>query len=248
MSEEEVTKRKKPRPLLDDLYWFEVAKEMVDKAPERLNESAERFEKLILWLWGIYTPIIGLGTVGFSLLPKVTFTNGVLTFLLSPCVILLVAYFFATKAKSSERAGFKQGNIGEIKKAYFLSLKTKRKWYTISQFTALLACVMIPFAIGLANWNEKKEEYLFEAKVKQEMGETLQVTVSSKLTDVKNVKVIIGTAKYDYALYDGILHTSFKITKEEFEKNPEITIEWIESTSPDEVHKKSISKKLKLVE
>ena len=61
----EINTEEKPkfRSHLNEGYWFDVGKRLVDGAETNLNTSAEKFEKLILWFWGIYTTIVGLARV-----------------------------------------------------------------------------------------------------------------------------------------------------------------------------------------
>ena len=55
------------KPTLNDQYWFDLSKTMVDSGHDRRDQYAEKLQKLVLWMWGIYTAATG---VGFALADK----------------------------------------------------------------------------------------------------------------------------------------------------------------------------------
>lgn len=145
------------RPQVNDEYWFAKLREMLDEAPERINTSSENFEKLIIWLWGIYTTLLGLGSGAAKILWNQSYSGKYLWLLVAPSVLLLIAYWLATKARSSVVLKIKEHRAaGLIKKNYLKSLVIKNHFYFAAQVLTLLSCLSIPITIWLSNQPEKK--------------------------------------------------------------------------------------------
>jgi hypothetical protein len=49
------------KPKVDDQFWFDLSVELVGKSQSRQEETASKFQALVLWLWGVYTSYAALG-------------------------------------------------------------------------------------------------------------------------------------------------------------------------------------------
>lgn len=150
-------KKEKPKPLTDDFYWFQVAKDLVDKGPERIGESAGKFEELLKWLWGIYTPLIGLGGSALAIYLNVQYTFFTILLLVLPSFLLLLGYWAATMAKSAVVVSFEQNEIASIKNAYNQTVEVRRHYYQLAQLFTLFACTLIPIAILISHAGQKSK-------------------------------------------------------------------------------------------
>lgn len=213
MENEEPIKKEKPKPLINDFYWFEVAKDLIDKAPEHINDSADKFKDLILWLWGIYTPIIGLGSSALSLFSKTSYSTTAIGLLVLPSIVLLFAYWAATKARSSANVKFEPRSPEDIERAYFEGLKEKNKYYRLSQILAGISCALIPIAIMTANVS-KSDEIKFKTAVAEK-----SILVSGKFPNQNQVTVFLDKRNLGQRiLIDNILQANIELTEEELNR------------------------------
>lgn len=225
MDTEIADKPNKPKPLINDFYWFEISKDLVDKAPDRINDSSQRFEKLILWLWGTYTPIIGLGSGGLALLNKVDYSKFTISLLLMPCFVLLIAYWLATKAQSSFRMEFEPRSPDSIRDAYMFSLQEKGRYYRWSQLLTLAACAFVPLAILLSNIS-KEDKVEVSIELNKEIPN--QIEISGKIPGKQEVDILINSEnKRKIKLIDSKFNT-FVDSRDYNEKRLEVSIEWLD--------------------
>lgn len=224
---EELNKPIKVKPLINDAYWFQVAKNLVDDSYNQINRSAERFEKLILWLWGIYTPLVGLGASGVHLLSRVNYNLFSIILLVVPSIVLLFAYWFTTKASSSVLMKIKDHRSPEmIKEAFNDSLKKKGFDYLIAQILAGIACALIPIAL-LVSHIQMKQEIQFSAKLDESKR---YVMVNGFFPDKEKVRISINRqpAK-EYSLINSILQIQIPFDIQNVKGNIlEVYAEWKE--------------------
>jgi hypothetical protein len=173
----EINTEEKPkfRSHLNEGYWFDVGKRLVDGAETNLNTSAEKFEKLILWFWGIYTTIVGLGAGGFTVFAGKSISIGTLMGLVLPSVILLIAYWLTTAASTSAMVEFEHRSPDSIREAFMDGLKTKGRFYTLARLFAFLACLAIPLTIFLANRTQSGD---FEVLNTEANGDSVILMIS----------------------------------------------------------------------
>ncbi|MDX1958346.1 MAG: hypothetical protein SFU98_07220 [Leptospiraceae bacterium] len=150
---EKTSQEEKPkyRSHLHEGYWFEVGKRLVDNSELNINTSAEKFEKLILWFWGVYTSIVGLGAGGFTIFLGKSISIITLVGMILPSVILLIAYWLTTAASTSAIVSFEHRSPDSIREAFMEGLREKGRYYNLARIFAFLACLFIPVTIFLAN-------------------------------------------------------------------------------------------------
>ena len=216
-------KPNKPKPTISDSYWFDVSKDLVDKAPDRINTSAASFEKLILWLWGIYTPVIGLGTTSLTIFSKVDYSKLTISLLVIPSFFLLIAYWMATKAQSSFLMEFEPRSPDSIRDAFMFSLKEKGKYYKYSQLLALVSCAFIPMAILLSNISKEDKVELFIELNKETPN---RVEISGRFPGKQEVNLLINSDNVrKVKLIDSKLQTSLDLN-DDSAKPLEVSVEW----------------------
>jgi hypothetical protein len=116
-----------PKPTVDHQYWFDFSKKLLDGAIERRDDAADRLQKLVVWLWGIYT---GAAAIGFTLAknklsPELTLLVG------SASVALIGVYWITVWVRNPEIVVFDPRSPDDIEAAYEDLLKVKQtrlKW------------------------------------------------------------------------------------------------------------------------
>lgn len=153
------TKEPAVRPLIDDRYWFEFSKEMVQSAPSCRNEAATKLQTLIVWLWGIYT---ASATVGIAL-SKTSYPTAIILLIASPSAILILAYWAAAWVQMPIQAEFDPRMPKDIKEAYLKGVKAKNRRLNFSIFLSFLSSVLVAFAIFAASMSKQETPPNFQA-------------------------------------------------------------------------------------
>jgi len=141
MNEEEL------EPKITPQFWFDLSKNLVEGVPEKINSSVEQFEKLTVWLWGIYTPLVGIGTGAAGILGNFFPSVWTMLLILIPCLSLLFSYWFLSKARSSVIVSFHADDYFNIKQEYEKMIKTKNFYFSLAQKITLVTCALIPISI-----------------------------------------------------------------------------------------------------
>lgn len=202
---ETVEKKKLPSSLLDANFWFEMNKNDVESSFDRLNSSAEKFEKLILWLWSIYTSIIGLGATGVTLFTQIKYPVWAIGFMAIPSIILPIAYWYSINAQTSQVMEIEDRNSPKkIEKAFLIARQAKRDSLDISKHIAFIGCIFISIVIVIAS--TAKESTIPQLEVN--LVDNKDITYTYKGT-YKYVSIYLNEKKYQ----------SFVIEKETFTGN-----------------------------
>jgi hypothetical protein len=119
-----------PRPLVDDAFWFERSKEMVQGAATKRTEAAGKLQTTIGWFWTIYA---AAAVVGVSFSDK-NFDLWTSLLIVLPVPFLVAGYWLAGWAQVPINVQFDPRAPDEIKAAHVASATKKRerlKWATI---------------------------------------------------------------------------------------------------------------------
>ncbi|MBK6607415.1 MAG: hypothetical protein IPL26_06570 [Leptospiraceae bacterium] len=179
----------KYRSHLHEDYWFDVGKRLIDDSEVNINNSAEKFEKLILWFWGVYTSIVGLGAGGFTVFLGKSISIGTLIGLIIPSVILLIAYWLTTAASTSAIVSFEHRSPDSIREAFMDGLKEKGRYYNLARIFAFLACLFIPLTIFLAN------------RVQSGDFEVLRINSAGDNYDISLSGIVPKGSKYELSIF-----------------------------------------------
>lgn len=240
--EEENQNKTKPKSELDEAYWYSVAKDIVTGSLERLEKSIDNFERLVLWLWVIYTPIIGIGAGTVSSYSSKQLSSTVLFFLMLPCITMLVSYWFTTKAKSVTFVEFNHEVVDNIKAAYKNIIDVKNFYFKWSQLFILLSFLSFPISLWIYHLPEQKPieiVYNFTPKlttIESHSSNVYRLTISGLFPKSSDVTIYLDIhpmkrpESYTYQTTDqGILQTYVDLSLEQNDKPIKVTVEWKEN-------------------
>ena len=207
------------KEVVNSQFWLELGKELLEKAPERIRASSERFEKLIIWLWGIFTPLLGLSTTGLAIFSKIHFEWYLQLIIFTPSLTLILAYWFATRASSNQIISFYYNVADKIESGYLEGITQQVKEYSRAKFWTGISCVLIPISFVLASLGQK-ENMTLEASYRKEKR---QIVVSGKTIDKKEIILSINGDTEKIEADDFRFYREYKLTEEEA-KQKEIEI------------------------
>lgn len=226
----------KPCPLVDDAYYYNYGKDLFDNTLPRLNTTAEKLEKFILWLWGIYTPVIGLGSGFVQFFTNIKFSYLVYGLLLVPVFLLMLAYRFSLRVQSSWTGYFDPNSPGTVFDFHENSINFKEFNLKVTNFFVYLSILAIPLALFLALSNIKppdaKIEWDFQTKLTYDTKlDKTRITINGKIPEKLAYKIILksGTSEkleeFEFPpSNDGIVQVYFDISNKP--ESVKITLEW----------------------
>jgi hypothetical protein len=147
------------RPLVDDRFWFESSKEMVQNATSSRNEAAAKLQTMIAWFWGIYTASASVGVA----LSKSTYSFPIILLIASPSVVLIAAYWVAVWVQMPIRAEFDPRIPSDIKRAYHKGIKIKNWKLNVAIALSFVAAAMVSVALIAASLSKQKSSLNFRA-------------------------------------------------------------------------------------
>jgi hypothetical protein len=139
------------QPKLDDQFWFDYSKDVVEKSGTRRTEAAAKLATLLVWLWGIYTAAAAVGTA----LVKENYPTWALLFVIAPVLILPLAYWAATYAQMPSVLGFDPRSPDEISEAFSQNVTEKNARLHWALWLTLLSAVFVATAIVTASLGKR---------------------------------------------------------------------------------------------
>lgn len=130
-------------PRIDDAYWFEWSKEHLDTSLERRDAALATLQKLVLWLWGIYT---SFAAVGFALSERALDprTAGVIG---TASVLLIAVYWASVWGQMPVAVEFDPRSPTEISEARATIIKEKDLRLYITMILSLIAAAAVAVAL-----------------------------------------------------------------------------------------------------
>jgi hypothetical protein len=122
--------------MINDQYWFEFSKLLVENAQQSREKVAEKLQALVVWLWGIYTAAT---SVGFALSNK-DISAEILILIISGSLSLILVYWATVWIQLPIQIEFDPRSPTEIAEAYEEGMKIKDKRL---KFTFLLTAFSI---------------------------------------------------------------------------------------------------------
>lgn len=205
-------------------FWTETAKRLITEPDVQITESASKQERLILWLWGIYTPVIGFGSIGLSYFTASSFSPLLKIIFFTPCITLIIAYFCSVMAQSSEKLNsFNMDNPADIEQKFKDAIQKKESKYNIAQNLILFSIAFITisfFLIALQNKPKPKNE--FKAVWQKE-----KIHIRAKITGSSRADLYLNKKPFKSypVLKDGIIQDTIEY-KPADQKSIELQLIW----------------------
>jgi hypothetical protein len=134
-------------PAIDDQYWLERAKKILDETATTRKESTAKLQTFILWLWGAYT---GLSILGTNVSGRV-YPLWALLLIVSPSVLLIITYWIAVFADSPVVTTFDPKEPDAIRAEYNRSVRVRQTRLTWALLMSLVSALFLTGAIVAAS-------------------------------------------------------------------------------------------------
>lgn len=239
----------KPEPVIpkiDDAYWFTYSEEILAGAQQKRESAAAAIQKLVVWLWGIYT---ASAAVGFTLSGKeLSFWPSVIIAAASGSLILV--YWGTVWVQAPIPIEFDPRSPTEIESAYNKSVVIKSRRLSITLFASVIAAIMVSYALIVASVSKPVKHDYSDVSASIEIidgnsvmsimtwvGETkrVSITATTLLPDNKQGKkiqaVILPTK-------EGLLQTSLDL-QDEIVETILLELKWMSKNGNEiAIHKK----------
>ncbi len=134
-------------PSVDHAYWFEYSKNLLDAAQNKREAAAAAIQKLVVWLWGIYT---ASAAIGFALSGKeLSFWPAIIIAAASGA--LIIVYWGTVWVQVPITVNFDPRSPTEIKEAYNKTVKEKSFRLSITLLGSVIAAIMVSLALIVAS-------------------------------------------------------------------------------------------------
>ncbi len=150
-------------PMINDQYWFEFSKLLVENAQQSREKIAEKLQALVVWLWGIYTAAT---SVGFALSNK-DISAEILILIISGSLSLILVYWATVWVQLPIQVEFDPRSPTEIAQAYEegMKIKNKRLKYTFLLTAFSIILVSAGFVATSTINHSNSDSYNFRAKI-----------------------------------------------------------------------------------
>jgi hypothetical protein len=183
------------QPAITDRYWFEYSKSLLDTAIARREAAAETLQKLVVWLWAIYT---GAAAAGFALSGKqLDFWPTALIAL--PSGLLVLVYWAAVWVQMPRIVAFDPRSPTEIEAAYSEILLAKNQRLLVTLLLSVVTATMVSSGLLVASVSRAPRfiEPLFRAAI-QRVKDGPVVSVTAYVGRVANIELsampVVGSA------------------------------------------------------
>lgn len=136
-------------PTINDQFWFDYSKDLILKASASRNEAGAKLQTLLAWLWGIYTAGATIGVV----LSKSNYPLFVHLLIISPSVVLILAYWVATWVQMPTEAQFDPRIPDDICSSYLVGVKKKGRRLNLAISFSFLGALLVPLALICVSMN-----------------------------------------------------------------------------------------------
>ena len=130
-----------PVPQINDAYWFGYSKNVIDSALKSRDDTADKLQTFVAWLWTIYTATAALG-INFARLALDTWST---VLICSPIVTLIVVYWLTVWVRMPALLEFDPRSPEEIEAVYEHNLREKQ-----TRLNSALAMAGIAAALVIA--------------------------------------------------------------------------------------------------
>ncbi|MFA5375526.1 MAG: hypothetical protein WC455_07215 [Dehalococcoidia bacterium] len=155
----ESKKERKVEPQVNDLFWFDTSKEMVQSSISNIEKSADKLQTLLGWLWGIYTTG---ATVGIAL-SHLSYPIYVSVLIALPSIFLIIAYVLVSVVYSTTQRTFDPKIPSEIEEVHNTIAKRKHRIYKYALVMTIMASIFVAAALATASLTKQIETPDFQA-------------------------------------------------------------------------------------
>lgn len=177
-----------PVPQVDDAFWFDYSKKLIENAIERRDQAAAKLQKLVLWLWGIYT---GSAAIGFSLSEK-DLSLGVTLLVASASASLIAVYWGTFWVQMPIRTdSFDPRSPDEISSAYLSSLEKKDSRLKLTLVLSIIAAVMVSVSLLATSVSDKVSQTTSLSALLKKSGNSRLIALSATGISAESVHVTV---------------------------------------------------------
>ncbi len=217
------------KPKLDDAYWFKYSETLTTGASEKRDLAAEKLQKLVLWLWGIFTTY---ATVGFALSEKSLNLTAV-SIIVAASASLIAVYWGTVWVQMPIMTSYDPRIPEDISDAHSFIIKKKSQRLNFTIFLSVISACIVSLALFAASTvDSKKPDNTFYAEISRDNNKTfLILTAQISVTDKVIVKV--DTVDSDHSnpevfmikpTADGLIQTSLEV--EPTQNDLAVQLEW----------------------
>lgn len=229
------------KPKLNDSYWFDYSEKLVTNASEKRDQAAEKLQKMVLWLWGIYTTY---AAVGFALSEK-SLDIASVTIIVAASAALIAVYWSTVWVQMPITFTYDPRCPEDIQDTHSKIINEKSKRLNITLSLSVIAAGLVSVALFVASTgNNTIPDNTFLAEVSNNNGKTY-LALTAYVTHSDKVIVKVDSTDSDFSnpelfvikpTADGMIQTSLEI--KQTKKDLMVQLEW----EDDKKAKTTISK------
>ena len=132
--------------MVNDLFWFIRAREMIERAVTAREEAATRLVTGVGWFWTVYSSVAIVGVA----IAEQDFSVPVGIALASPAILLMLTYLLALRVLLPFDGEFERKSPDSIEAAYRAALDQKRTRLKIAVLAAATSALSVGVAVLVA--------------------------------------------------------------------------------------------------
>jgi len=129
--------------MVNDLFWFSRAREMIERAVTAREEAASRLVTGVGWFWTVYSSVAIVGVA----ITEQDLSLPVGIFLAAPAILLMFTYLLALRVLLPFDGEFERKSPDSIESAYQAALDLKRARLRIAVVAASISAVSVGAAV-----------------------------------------------------------------------------------------------------
>ena len=155
--------------VVDDQYWLEYSKKIIENSVTTINDAAAKLEKMTLWFWGLYTASFTIGvSINIISAPK-----SVLILLASPIVSLILTYWLCGWVQLPVISEFSPQIPEEIENSFNRAARIKNRRLKIALFSTFLSAILLSIALFSLSFVNKKEKSQIDFSYEKDLNKII---------------------------------------------------------------------------
>jgi hypothetical protein len=138
-----------PTPRINDAYWFDYSKSIVDGALKARDDAADKLQAFVGWLWVLYT---AGAAVGINL-GKLSLGVGATALVSAPVIALMIVYWLTILVRTPTLLQFDPRVPQEIASVYEHNVLRKQRRLRITLILAAVAGGLVATALFYTSAN-----------------------------------------------------------------------------------------------